>query len=231
MSIGYWLLVSLVPFAAAVLGSLVAAWYRPGPLISSAIQHFAAGVVFAAAAGEVLPELKHASSVWSIAVGGGIGIATMLTLEQVGKRVSGTAGVVALVALDLFIDGLVLGLGFAGSAKAGILLTFALTLEVLFLGLSLSLKLRQENVKPVAVVSTVAAISILLPLGTLSAGLATQLPAIMLSGFFAFALVSLLYLVTEELLVEAHESGDAPWVTAMFFVGFLLLLILDALIT
>ncbi|HML28365.1 MAG TPA: transporter [Hyphomicrobium sp.] len=230
MSIAHWLLISLIPVSATVIGCLVAARYQPGPLISSAIQHFAAGVVFAAAAGEVLPELKHGSSVWSIAIGGGIGIATMLTLEQVGKRVSGAAGVVALVALDLFIDGLVLGLGFAGSAKAGILLTFALTLEVLFLGLSLSLKLRENNFKPTAIVAMVAAICILLPLGTLSAGLATQLPTIILSGFFAFALVSLLYLVTEELLVEAHESGDAPWVAAMFFVGFLLLLILDALI-
>jgi len=230
MSMSTWLLISLIPVAAAVIGSLAAAWYRPGPLISSAIQHFAAGVVFAAAAGEVLPELKHASSVWSIAIGGGVGIATMLALEQLGKRVSGTSGIIALVALDLFIDGFVLGLGFAGSAKAGAVLTFALTLEVLFLGLSLSLKLRQENVMPLAVVSIVAAICVLLPLGTVAAGLATKLPAMILSGFFAFALVSLLYLVTEELLIEAHESGDAPWVTAMFFVGFLLLLILDGLI-
>ena len=35
------------------------------------------------------------------------------------------------------------------------------------------------------------------------------------------------YVVTEELLAEAHEIPDRPWVAAMFFVGFLLLLALE----
>lgn len=229
MSLSTAILISLIPVTAAVIGCFAAAWYRPGPLISSAIQHFAAGVVFAAAAGEVLPELKHTSSVWSIAIGGSIGIAVMLAIEDLGKRVGGPASITALVALDLLIDGLVLGLGFAGSTKAGVLLTIALTLEVLFLGLSLSLKLGQEKVAPAAIVATVAAVGMLLPVGTVTAGVVAKLSPLLLSGFFAFALVSLLYLVTEELLVEAHESGDAPWVTAMFFAGFLLLLVLDGL--
>ena len=41
---------------------------------------------------------------------------------------------------------------------------------------------------------------------------------------------ALLYLVTEELLIEAHETPDRPWVTAMFFVGFLALLLLEEVI-
>jgi len=32
--------------------------------------------------------------------------------------------------------------------------------------------------------------------------------------------MALLYLVTEELLVEAHERPDGPPVSAVFFVGF-----------
>ena len=49
----------------------------------------------------------------------------------------------------------------------------------------------------------------------------------MLTGFFAFGLIALLYLVTEELLIEAHEIPDRPWVTALFFAGFLLLMVLE----
>ena len=45
----------------------------------------------------------------------------------------------------------------------------------------------------------------------------------------AFALAALLYLVTEELLAEAHETPDVPLVTALFFVGFLLFLMLGML--
>jgi ZIP family zinc transporter len=42
----------LIP-AAAILGAAVAVNLRPGTILVSAIQHFAAGVVFAAAAGEM----------------------------------------------------------------------------------------------------------------------------------------------------------------------------------
>jgi ZIP family zinc transporter len=40
-------------------------------------------------------------------------------------------------------------------------------------------------------------------------------------------LIALLYLVTEELLVEAHEQPDTPLVASMFFVGFLALLMIE----
>lgn len=43
----------------------------------------------------------------------------------------------------------------------------------------------------------------------------------------SFATVALLYLVTEELLTEAHEQPDTPLLTTMFFVGFLSLLLLS----
>jgi ZIP family zinc transporter len=43
----------------------------------------------------------------------------------------------------------------------------------------------------------------------------------------AFGLIALLYLVTEELLVEAHEQPDSPLITAMSFVGLLALLMIE----
>lgn len=54
------LLITLVPAAVTVLGAAIATWRRPNALMTSALQHFAAGVVFAAAAVEILPNLKHA---------------------------------------------------------------------------------------------------------------------------------------------------------------------------
>ena len=75
-----------------------------------------------------------------------------------------------------------------------------------------------------------AAVVLLLPLGTLIAVPVAGLPPAYLTGFLAFGLIALLYLVTEELLVEAHEIPDRPWVTALFFIGFLLLLMLEEVI-
>ena len=37
----------------------------------------------------------------------------------------------------------------------------------------------------------------------------------------------LLYLVAEELLTEAHEKPETSWGMAMFFLGFLALIVLD----
>lgn len=220
---------TLIPVAAAIFGAIVAAYIRPGPIVASAIQHFAAGVVFAAAAGEVLPSVKHNAALWPIAIGGGAGIIVMLLFKELGERTKGQTGLVALIGVDLFIDGLVLGLGFAASAKAGILLTIALTLEVLFLGLSLAAELSEAAVSRARSVGLVSAVALLLPAGVLAATSIAQLSPNILTGFFTFGLIALLYLVTEELLVEAHKTPDRPWVTALFFIGFLLLLVVEEL--
>jgi ZIP family zinc transporter len=42
-----------------------------------------------------------------------------------------------------------------------------------------------------------------------------------------FATAALLYLVTEELLVEAHETTETPLLTAAFFIGFIAFLTLE----
>ncbi|MCE4226293.1 transporter [Methylobacterium sp. C25] len=218
---------TLIPAAAAIVGAAVAVNLRPGPVLVSAIQHFAAGVVFAAAAGEILPDLKHAGSPWATLVGGAIGVAAMLLVKSIGKRAKGPVGLMSVTGIDILVDGLVLGIAFAAGAKAGILLTVALTIEVLFLGLTVANELGGSGTSKGRVVGLTAGLVVLLPLGALLGGPVATLSAPVQAGFLAFGLIALLYLVTEELLVEAHETEDRPWVTAMFFAGFLLLLLLD----
>ena len=46
-----------------------------------------------------------------------------------------------------------------------------------------------------------------------------------MEAILSFGLAALLYLVTEELLREAHEEGETRIGTALFFAGFLLFLI------
>ena len=221
---------TLIPAAAAVVGAAAAVNLRPGPVLVSAIQHFAAGVVFAAAAGEILPDVKHAGSPWAMLVGGALGVAAMLLVRILEKRVKGPAGLMSVTGIDILVDGLVLGIAFAAGAKAGILLTVALTIEVLFLGLTVANELGEGGASKGKVVGLTAALVLLLPLGALLGGPVGSLPAAVQAGFLSFGLIALLYLVTEELLVEAHETEDRPWVTAMFFAGFLLLLLLDGMI-
>lgn len=97
---------TLIPAAAAIVGAAVAVNLRPGPVLVSAVQHFAAGVVFAAAAGEILPDLKHTGSVWAIVLGGRVGIAAMLGVRTLERRLEGPVGLMAVTGIDILVDGL-----------------------------------------------------------------------------------------------------------------------------
>ena len=221
---------TLVPVAAAGIGAAVAVWRRPGESITSAVQHFAAGVVFAAAAAEILPDVMHGRSPAATLIGGAIGVVVMLAIKRFEDSAKGPVGLLAAVGIDLFVDGLVLGLAFLAGAKAGLLLTIALTLEVLFLGLTLTTELGEALKGGLKIVGATVAVALLLPLGALASTPISLLPPVVITGFLSFGLMALLYLVTEELLVEAHQKPDNVWISSAFFVGFLALLALEEMI-
>lgn len=220
------LLFTLIPVAAMIGGGVVAAFRPPGPQLRSVIQHFAAGVVFAAAAGEVLPDILHQESVLAVIFGFVVGVGVMLLLKRLTTTVRGPASLLATLGVDIFIDGLLIGIGFIAGASTGLLLTLALALEVTFLGLSASVAM--EGSGPSRKILTSVGLAALLPLGAaFGVGVFGQAPGPIVAGVLSFGLVALLYLVTEELLVEAHEVADTPAATAMFFAGFLALLLLE----
>ncbi len=75
--------------------------------------------------------------------------------------------------------------------------------------------------------SDVAGLASLILIGSLAgATILQQLSKETLEAVLSFGLAALLYLVTEELLVEAHEEPETPLITSAFFAGFLLFLIL-----
>jgi ZIP family zinc transporter len=221
---------ALIPVAAVLIGAVAAVLRKPDPKLVSAVQHLAAGVVFAAAAAEILPQVKHGGSVWATLIGGTLGVVVMLSIKSLESRWQGPVGMVSAIGIDIFIDGLVLGLAFLAGEKAGVLLTIALTLEVLFLGLTVTAELGETIRSRGRIVAITVGLALLLPLGTIAATPVALLSVPVITAFLAFGLVALLYLVTEELLVEAHEHPDNPLITAMFFVGFLALLMIEELL-
>lgn len=220
---------TLLPVLAALFGAVLAVSIQLGPRLVSAIQHFAAGVVFSAAAGEILTDVVHGGSPWATVIGGSAGVAVMLLVKALEDRSKGPVGLLTAVGVDVLIDGIVLGVGFAAGSGTGVLLAIALTLEVLFLGLTVATELGASRTSRLRVIGITGALVLLLPAGTLLAAPVAALPDVVVTSCFAFGLVALLYLVTEELLVEAHGTPDRPWVTAMFFAGFLSLLVIEEL--
>lgn len=224
-----------IPAVAAVLGGVVAAFRPPGRRLQSVIQHFAGGVVFAAVAGELLPELMYEAAAIPTIIGFAVGVGLMLGVKKLteggpaeGADDDGTRGLVTTVAIDMVIDGLLVGVGFAAGAEAGLVVTIALSLEVLFLVLATAAALVGAGASRGRVLATTAGLTALLLAGAVGGTLAAgALSGGALAGLLAFGVAALLYLVTEELLVEAHETEDTPLATATFFAGFLALLLLE----
>lgn len=138
------LIYASIPTAAVVIGSLVASVREPGPRLRSMIQHFAAGVVFSAVAVELVPGLIRDRELSPLVVGFSLGVGAMLGLRWVIARLEQTnepkgrtpTGLVGAVGIDMFVDGLLVGVSIVAGARQGVLVTIALTIDLLFLGLS-----------------------------------------------------------------------------------------------
>ena len=241
------LLVSF-PVAAGAIGSTVAAVRRPGPRVVSGIQHFAAGVVIAALAGELLPDLRHEGNLGWAAAGFTAGVALVLSLAAYGRRLDSkqeaTAGpsttelaaagipigLLATVAIDLLIDGALVGLGAQLGSTQALILTIALTLEILFLSLSLAAELNDRGLTARRAALTCSVLGASTAVGAITAAaLLSGVGPAVLAFVLAFGAAALLYLAVEELLVEAHEQTETTLLSAMFFAGFLAIYVLAEL--
>jgi zinc transporter ZupT len=113
------------------------------------IQHFAAGIMFCAVAVELLPPL-HSQSPTATLVGFTAGIAAVVAIRQLSRRLQqggklGSAGLIITTAVDVLIDGLVIGTAFASGGNRGLLMVAAISLEFLFLGMSSAVWVRQRS--------------------------------------------------------------------------------------
>jgi ZIP family zinc transporter len=223
---------ALIPFAAMVVGSLIAAVRPPNALVRNYVQHLAAGVVISVVAVELLPEVVAQHQPALVAVGFTLGVIVMFGIKHLTQGATAgseesPAALLWAIGVDVLLDGLLVGISFAEGAQAGRLLTFALAVEMLSLSLALSATLFKLGRSRASVIGTTVGLGSLILVGSAVGYLVVAaLPPAALELVLSFGLAALLYLVTEELLVEAHEERETPLSTAMLFVGFLVFLIL-----
>lgn len=230
------LALTLIPVAATLVGGAVALWRAPGERARSVIQHFAAGVVLAAVAGELLPEMTKEHRPLGVVIGFILGVGLMLSVKLFTDRIAllsggattGKAGLLVAVGIDVFVDGLLIGVGFAAGARVGTLLVIALTLELLFLGLSVASSLAASGWARSRSLLSVAGLSGLVVAGSLvGVTVLGGLSGLSLEIVLSFGAAALMYLVVEELLTEAHEVQETPLITAAFFAGFVALYLIE----
>lgn len=226
-----------VPAIAVVVGALVALLRQPSAWLRGAVQHFAAGTVFSVLAVELLPDLMHRKLPWPTLIGFSFGVACMLGLKWFGDKqeesVDGrdTRGLLTAMGVDVTLDGALIGLSFAAGQKQGLLLTIGLVLELFFLGVSCATSLQGAGRTKSKIAGTAGGLGAMLLAGAaVGGGLLTSAAPLYVDAMLAFGVAALLYLVTEELLVEAHEEPETPAQTAMFFLGFIAFFLIDMLV-
>lgn len=230
------LIYALVPMAAVILTGVLAALHPLGSTVRSYIQHFAAGALFSVISIEFLPDMMRERKPIPVILGFALGLSVMLGIRSSKKRFMQAdegrpqrlADLIAAIGGYLLIVGLLIGIGLGAGKVEDKLLTFALTIEVFYLGLATASALSRTGIKRRGVFLTLSLLSPLIVVG--GAAAAFLLPRLLSIGvdiLLSFGLAALLFLATEELLLEARDEPETPLATATFFAGFLLLLVLS----
>jgi len=172
-----WLYI-LCAMGAGLLGALVALSWRPRVGARSAIQHLAAGVVIAAVALEVLPEVERIGTAWGILGGFAAGGVAMVALKWVvlrfereqKRRHKLPLGLAAAASVDILIDGAITSAGFITGQEVGAILTAALAVELFFLTLSVGSEFRKGGSSWWPGLPVTSGIAAMFPLGALGGG-------------------------------------------------------------
>lgn len=224
----------LVPIGVTILGGVIAAFRTISTRTRGIVQHFTAGVVFAALAGEAIPDVVHRHALIPTVIGFICGVALMVGIARITGDDDETVesgvpwGLLIPLGVDALLDGLVIGIGLTAGVAVGTLIAVALSFEMFFLGLTTAATLREGGRSSRWVIAITTGAALLIGVGAvLGLTLLSGLSSNVLGGLLAFGCAALLYLVMEELLVDAHHEKEGPWSTPMFFAGFLLLLVIE----
>lgn len=232
---------SLLPVFTMLAGGIIAVYKKPDNNIRSLILHFAAGVVFSVVAVELLPDIVKEHKPLQVIIGFASGLIAMLVIKKFAeakeeKEIENSIAklpmsLLVAICVDIFIDGLLLGIGFAAGSKEGMLLAVALSVELLSLGMATATELGENKLNKRKSIITIAVLSMVFFFSAiLGATLLHNLSDSAMEIVLSFGLSALLFLVTEELLMEAHKEKETVWHTSSFFIGFLLFLILGMIV-
>lgn len=231
------LMYSAIPVFTMIVGSSIAIFRKPSGNLRSLILHFAAGVVFSVVTVELLPDVIKEHKPLQVIIGFSLGLISMLLVKRFAEAKENEEtqiqtsklplGLLLGIGIDILIDGLLLGIGFSAGSTEGILLSVALSIEMLSLGMAVSTELSEAKFTPKKSLSVALVLSLIFFVSAAGgAFLLHNLSESAMEIVLSFGLSALLFLVTEELLIEAHEEKETVWHTSAFFGGFLVFLIL-----
>ena len=240
---------------AGLIGAVIAALATRSQTstLTSYVQHFAAGLIIAAATLDLLPEALNLGAGWPLILGFVLGTAFMLALRALltrsghshspgdghshdahGHADTATAvgtGVnlrlVVALAVVVLIDGAIIGIALSAGGAAALLIAIALSIELLFVAASTAGSTRAGGGSLATAIGVGAFVSVMMPIGAVLGALVfAGVSAPVLVAGLAFGAAALLFTAIAELLVEAYEIKESTGTIAMAAGGFLVFLLL-----
>lgn len=253
---GQALSLGAIGLLAGVTGAVVAALATRSSTstITSYVQHFAAGLIIAAATLDLLPEALDLGGGWPLIIGFVVGTAFMLALRALLTRfghghshgddpdhahgrpqTTATTGVnlrsVIALAVVVLVDGAIIGVTLSAGGAAALLIAIALSIELLFVAASTAGSTRARTGSVGTAIGVGAFVAVMMPIGTVLGSMVfAGVAAPLLVGGLAFGAAALLFTAVAELLVEASQIKESTGTIAMAASGFLLFLILMMLL-
>lgn len=221
---------ALLPVVGMVLGALAAEKWRLSHRALGAVLHAAAGVATAVVSIELMPQALGNIAPWQLVVGFLLGaLVSVLMANGVRRAVKGLglgqAGawkVYLVTAVDLFGDGLMVGIGSAVAGGLGFVLALSQVIANLPGGFVTVAQLRSRDVSRKIRLGAAASLFVPVFIGA-AAGywlLRGQSDA-MQNAALAFVAGLLLLATIEDLVPEADEPETPRWITtASFAAGF-----------
>lgn len=140
--------------------------------------------------------------------------------------------VVGALSLHRIPEGLAIGAGFAvpGAARVGILLAIAVGVQNACEGIVMSAPLRQGGVSPRRGFIIVALTGLTIPIGAVVGQALAAVAAAMMPFVLALAGGTLIYVTSNEIIPESHSHGNEGTASAGLVLGFLLTMVLEAVL-
>jgi len=228
-------LFALFPAAGVLAGAILAALFPINKIVKFLVQHFVSGIIFAVVAAELVPLLLDGQANWTITWGFAVAVIFVLGMHAFSHRIKerkqmGTIpySLTSAVGVDLFLDGLLVGVAFVAGEETGALVAISLTGCSFFVAFALMGQLKKRRVATKVVTWIILISALLVPLGAfVGASVVALLPTNWFYEVVAFGIAALIYLALEEFFLEAHEEVHGGWLCSAFFLGFLIILLIS----
>ena len=224
----YWL---AMPAAVMLFGGTLTFFWHPSKSLIGLVQHLAAGIILAALMIEVFPEMRRTNiSQSKLIFSFVVGVLFMYVVKLMGSYLERgnelhsaqkrfNYGLIITVFIDAALDGVTIGAGFAAGQKVGLALALGLSVEMLFLAMSLI----SDTIKGIRILWLSACLSLtILVCAMLGYYFLSTSSGSAIAIALAFSAAALIYLVTDELLIEAHEQEEKSYSMLVLFSGFVL---------